>query len=78
MRGDLGDKAVGQLSGILYEHNARGQILIESKEDARRKRGMKSPDYAEAVMMAYLEMPDMEEDEILETSEEEMVQISAY
>ena len=78
VRGDLGDKAVGQLSGILYEHNARGQILIESKEDARRKRGMKSPDYAEAVMMAYLEMPDMEEDEILETSEEEMVQISAY
>lgn len=46
------DRAVSQLSGIRYKHTARGQIQIESKEDAR-KRGMKSPDRAEAVMLAF-------------------------
>jgi phage terminase large subunit len=43
---------VGQLSGIRYEHTARGQIEIESKDDAK-KRGVKSPDRAEAVMLAF-------------------------
>jgi hypothetical protein len=48
------DRAIGQLSGIKYRHNSRGQIVIESKDDAR-KRGVKSPDRAEAVMVAYAE-----------------------
>jgi phage terminase large subunit len=46
------ERAIGQLSGIRYKHNSRGQIQIESKEDAR-KRGVKSPDRAEAVMLAF-------------------------
>ncbi len=50
--GALSDLAVGQLVGIRYEHNARGQVEIESKEDAR-KRGVKSPDRAEAYMLAF-------------------------
>ncbi len=48
------DKTVAQLAAIRYEHNARGQTLIESKEDAR-KRGVKSPDRAEALMLAFAE-----------------------
>ena len=50
--GCFSEKAIGQLAGIRYEHNARGQVVIESKEDMR-KRGVKSPDLAEAVMLAF-------------------------
>ncbi len=46
------ERAIGQLAGILYKHDARGRVVIESKEDAR-KRGVKSPDRAEAVMLAF-------------------------
>jgi phage terminase large subunit len=52
MSGLLDEKAIGQLAGIRYKHTPRGQIQIESKEDAR-KRGVKSPDRAEAVMLAF-------------------------
>ena len=52
LTGYLDEKLIGQLAGIRYKHNARGQIVIESKEDAR-KRGVKSPDRAEAVMLAF-------------------------
>lgn len=52
MNGITDEKTIGQLAGIRYKHNARGQIVIESKEDAR-KRGVKSPDRAEAVMLAF-------------------------
>jgi len=50
------ERAIGQLAGIQYEHKARGQVVIESKEEAR-KRGVKSPDRAEAVMLAFAEVP---------------------
>jgi hypothetical protein len=43
--------AIGQLANIRYEHDSRGRIVIESKEDAR-KRGVHSPDRAEAIMLA--------------------------
>jgi hypothetical protein len=46
------ERAIGQLAGIRYRHNARGQVVIESKEDAR-KRGVKSPDRAESIMLAF-------------------------
>ena len=42
----------GQLAGIRYKTNARGQIVIESKEEAA-KRGVPSPDRAEAMMLAF-------------------------
>jgi phage terminase large subunit len=45
-------KAIAQLSSIRYEHDARGRVVIESKEDAR-KRGVKSPDWAECVMLLF-------------------------
>lgn len=57
VQGVTDETAIGQLAGIRYEHNARGQIKIESKDDAR-KRGVKSPDRAEAVMLAFAETRD--------------------
>src|SRR6266852_3260039 len=45
------DRTIAQLAGIGYRHNSRGQIEIESKEEAA-KRGVKSPDRAEAVVLA--------------------------
>jgi ribosomal protein S27AE len=54
--GDVGgisdDVALGQLASIRYKPNSRGQIAIESKEDAG-KRGVASPDRAEAIMLAF-------------------------
>lgn len=46
------DKTIGQLAGIRYKPTSRGQIQIESKQDAL-KRGVKSPDRAESVMLAF-------------------------
>jgi phage terminase large subunit len=59
MSGLLDENAIGQLAGIRYKHNARGQIQIESKDDAR-KRGVESPDRAEAVMLAYTSDSDLD------------------
>lgn len=41
-----------QVAGLRYKHNSRGQIQIESKEDAA-KRGVPSPDRAEGLMLTY-------------------------
>lgn len=49
------DLTISQLAGIKYEHNARGQVVIESKEKAR-KRGVTSPDRAESLMLAFAEV----------------------
>ena len=66
MRAESGDLAgldddllVSQLAGIRYRHNARGQVVIESKDEARR-RGVKSPDRAEAAMLAFAEKITLE------------------
>jgi len=48
----LTDEAtIGQLAGLLTEFDSHGRMKIESKEDAR-KRGVPSPDRAEALMLA--------------------------
>jgi hypothetical protein len=46
------ETALSQLASLTYKHNPRGQIAIESKEQAR-KRGLRSPDRAEALMLAF-------------------------
>ncbi|MBI3966714.1 MAG: hypothetical protein HY329_13855 [Chloroflexi bacterium] len=56
LAGLTNQKAVSQLAGIRYRHNARGQVVIESKGEART-RGVKSPDWAEAVMLVYATVP---------------------
>ena len=43
------------LEGSQAENNSRGQVVIESKDDAR-KRGVKSPDRAEAIILAFAEL----------------------
>jgi ribosomal protein S27AE len=53
--GLVDERAIAQLVGIRYSHNSRGQVVIESKEDAR-KRGVKSPDRAEAIILAFAEL----------------------
>ncbi len=44
-----------QLAGIRYKHDSRGRVVIESKDDAL-KRGVKSPDKAEALMLCFAPM----------------------
>lgn len=46
------EPTVGQLAGIRYRHDARGRVAIEGKDEARR-RGVPSPDRAEALMLCY-------------------------
>jgi phage terminase large subunit len=53
--GALSEKAIAQLASIRYSINSRGKIVIESKEQML-KRGAKSPDHAEAVMLAFGEV----------------------
>lgn len=48
--------ALAQLAGIHYSHDSRGRIVIEKKDDAR-KRGEKSPDRAESVVLAFWTAP---------------------
>jgi phage terminase large subunit len=43
---------IAQLAGLRYAHDSRGRVKIESKEDAQ-KRGVKSPDRAEALMLCF-------------------------
>lgn len=47
---------LAQLAGLRYQHDARGRVKIESKADAV-KRGQKSPDRAEALMLAFCPDP---------------------
>ena len=69
------EKTISQLASIRYRHNARGQVMIEGKDDAR-KRGVKSPDRAEALMLAFT--PVFESTIIVDTWEENRVRISPY
>jgi hypothetical protein len=45
------ETTIGQLAGLLYEFDSQGRTRIESKEKAR-KRGVPSPDRADALMLA--------------------------
>lgn len=47
---------VSQLANIKYKINSRGQTIIESKEDMK-KRGVSSPDRADTLMLAFAKKP---------------------
>jgi phage terminase large subunit len=49
---DRDEELTFQLSNIKYKPNSRGQIVIESKDDMK-KRGLKSPDKADTIMMLF-------------------------
>lgn len=53
VRGLEDEETKAQLSSIRYFHTAAGRVQIESKDDAR-KRGVASPDRAEAMMLAFV------------------------
>jgi hypothetical protein len=46
------DDLTAQLASIKYKTNSRGQVLIESK-DEMKKRGLSSPDRGDALMLAF-------------------------
>ena len=46
------EELTGQLSNIKYKYNSRGQLVIESKEDMK-KRGLPSPDCADSLMLCF-------------------------
>lgn len=54
VRGPMSEKLSRQLTSIRWETNARGQTFIEEKDKAR-KRGVESPDRAEALMLAFIQ-----------------------
>lgn len=49
------DTLLDELRGIIFENSDRGQIKIESK-DSMKKRGKKSPDNADALWYAALDL----------------------
>jgi phage terminase large subunit len=52
VKGLVDERTLSQLAQIRYKPNARGQIVIESKEELLR-RGVKSPDRADSLMLAF-------------------------
>jgi hypothetical protein len=73
MAGLTDEKMIAQLAAMRYRHNARGQVVMESKEQAR-KRGVRSPDRAEALMLAFA--PEFRYPEMVDCWEENRVRIS--
>jgi hypothetical protein len=70
------DELAAQLGTIKYKFTSRGQIIIESKEDSKR-RGLPSPDHADAVILACAAPPVLV-DEIVEDEEVADYTISQY
>jgi hypothetical protein len=56
IRLDVDQRTLAQLSGPTYKSDSSGRIVIESKKDMKR-RGVPSPDRAEAVLLALYEPP---------------------
>jgi len=56
---DIDHATAAQLSAPAYRSNTGGRIQIESKDDMR-KRGIGSPDRAEALLLAIFEPPHRE------------------
>jgi hypothetical protein len=54
------DELAAQLGTVKYGYTARGQVLIESK-DEMKKRGLPSPDRADSMMLAYAHVPPPDE-----------------
>jgi len=50
---------IAQTSSIKYKFDSHGRLQIESKEDMK-KRGLKSPDKTDALMLAFMEAPNRE------------------
>lgn len=72
------DDLAAQLGAIRYKHTSRGQIVIESKDDMR-KRKLPSPDRADALMLtAAAQILGTNHNDIVEDIEDDYAGISAY
>jgi hypothetical protein len=69
------DDLVAQLGSLRYKFTARGQIQIESKDDMR-KRGLPSPDRADALMLTSAAPPPS--DQVVEDPEHDDYEISQF
>jgi hypothetical protein len=49
------DELAAQLGSLRYKHTSRGQMLIESKDDMK-KRGLPSPDRADTLMLLFADV----------------------
>jgi phage terminase large subunit len=49
------NQLMGELAALRYSYDSQGRIIMESKEDMRQ-RGLPSPDRADALMLAFLEL----------------------
>jgi hypothetical protein len=47
------DLVLSQLGSLMWETNSKGQIEVESKDDYMERMRTTSPDYADAVCMAF-------------------------
>ena len=74
---DEDEELAYQLSNLKYKINSRGQIVIESKEDMK-KRGLHSPDRADMVMMAFAAFPTSEPSEWMPSPDEVPVSGDGY
>ena len=50
------NRLMGELAALRYSYDSQGRILMESKE-AMRQRGQPSPDVADALMLAFVDLP---------------------
>lgn len=71
---DIDDQTVAQLTATKYGIDTAGRVKIEKKDETRARIG-RSPDDADALLLAYLEMP---EEGTLIHEEEDRVNISDY
>jgi hypothetical protein len=62
------DELAAQLGAMRYKFTSRGQIQIESKDDMR-KRGLPSPDRADAVMLAVAHVPEINDGNVVQADE---------
>jgi hypothetical protein len=61
---DCDSETIAQLSAPSYRANSSGKIQIESKDDMK-KRGVQSPDRAEAVLLALFDPPNSYSDDLV-------------
>ena len=53
------EELISQLLGLRYDVTSAGQVKMESKSSPRR-RGLRSPDKADALALAFMEPPDLD------------------
>ncbi len=69
------DELAAQLGSIKYKFTSRGQVQIESKDDTR-KRGLPSPDKADALILTAAATPIA--DQVVEDAQHDEYEISSY